>query len=176
MSSSAPNLFVSVTDSVVVVKVIGRASFTVSADFKNLVHKLVQKGYQRFILDLSECLVMDSTFLGVLAGVGLKLAGSAQNNGGSSIELFRPNQRVSELLDNLGVTHLFKFVNGTQSLPENVESMRPVMPEASREELSLTCLEAHRILMDINPDNVPRFKEVAKFLAEDLEKLHGQTS
>jgi len=174
MSSSAPNLFVSVADSVVLVKIRGRASFTISADFKNLIHGLIQKGYQRFILDLSECLVMDSTFLGVLAGVGLKLGASAKNNGGSSIELFRPNQRVSELLDNLGVAYLFKFVNGAPSLPEKVESMRPVVPEASREDLCQTCLEAHLTLMDINPDNVPKFKEVAKFLAEDLEKLQAQ--
>ena len=175
MSSSAPNLFVSVADSVVLVKVRGRASFTISADFKNLIHGLVQKGYQHFILDLSECLVMDSTFLGVLAGVGLKLAGSAKNNGSPGIELFRPNQRVAELLDNLGVAHLFKFVNGAPSLPEN-ESMRPVVPEASREEISQTCLDAHLTLMDINPANVPRFKEVTQFIAEDLEKLRAQKS
>ena len=98
------------------------------------------------------------------------------NNGSSSIELFRPNQRVSELLDNLGVAHLFKFVNAAQSLPEKVETMRPVVPEASREELCRTCLEAHLTLMDINPANVPKFKEVAKFLAEDLEKLQAQKS
>jgi anti-anti-sigma regulatory factor len=176
MSSSAPNLFVSVADSVVLVKISGRASFTISADFKNLIHGLVQKGYQRFILDLSDCLVMDSTFLGVLAGVGLKLAGCAKNNGSSGIELFQPNQRVAELLENLGVAYLFRFVNGAQSLPEKAELLRPVVPVASREELSRTCLEAHLTLMDINPDNVPRFKEVAKFLAEDLEKLQAQRS
>ena len=86
------------------------------------------------------------------------------------------NQRVSELLDNLGVAHLFKFVNGAQSLPEKVDSMRPVVPEASREELCRTCHEAHLTLMDINPANVPKFKEVAKFLADDLEKLQAQKS
>jgi hypothetical protein len=30
--------------------------------------------------------------------------------------------------------------------------------------------------MDINPANVPKFNEVAKFLAEDLEKLQAQKS
>jgi hypothetical protein len=30
--------------------------------------------------------------------------------------------------------------------------------------------------MDINPANVPKFKEVAKFLTEDLEKLQAQKS
>jgi hypothetical protein len=28
--------------------------------------------------------------------------------------------------------------------------------------------------MDINPANVPKFKEVAKFLAEDLRKLQDK--
>src|SRR5260221_3967474 len=116
MSSSAPNLFVSVADSVVLVKIRGRASFNISADFKNLIHGLVQKGYHRFILDLSECLVMDNTFLGVLAGIGLKLASDATNNGSATLELVRPQQRLAELLDNLGAAHLLKFVDGTQSL------------------------------------------------------------
>jgi hypothetical protein len=29
--------------------------------------------------------------------------------------------------------------------------------------------------MEINPDNVARFKEVARFLAEDLQKLKDRT-
>ncbi len=37
------------------------------------------------------------------------------------------------------------------------------------------CLEAHQTLMDINPENVTRFKDVTKFLAEDLEKLRGKS-
>ena len=40
-----------------------------------------------------------------------------------------------------------------------------------REEVQRTCLEAHETLMEINPNNVPRFKDVARFLAEDLKKM-----
>ena len=43
----------------------------------------------------------------------------------------------------------------------------------SRVEMSRNCLEAHEILMAINPDNIPKFKDVAKFLAEDLKKASG---
>jgi hypothetical protein len=41
----------------------------------------------------------------------------------------------------------------------------------TQEEVTRNCLEAHRTLMDIHPENVARFKDVAAFLAEDLKKL-----
>ena len=72
------------------VKIVGRANFTYGPDFKTLLAELVQKGYSRFIIDLSECVLMDSTFLGILAGFGLKMnqAGAPDNRG---IELLNPN-------------------------------------------------------------------------------------
>src|SRR5687767_6405837 len=107
MSVPAANLSVWVGEKVVVIKIAGRASFTSSVDFKTLVYGLRAKGHNRFILDLSECLLMDSTFLGVLAGMGLKF--NDQPNGEvASIELLQPNERISDLLENLGVVQLFK--------------------------------------------------------------------
>ena len=44
----------------------------------------------------------------------------------------------------------------------------------SREEVTRNCLEAHRKLMEISPANIPKFKEVAQFLAEDLKKLKSE--
>ena len=40
--------------------------------------------------------------------------------------------------------------------------------DAGKRELAEASLEAHRILMGINSENVPRFKDVTKFLEEDL--------
>ena len=53
-------------------KIVGRANFSSSIDFKSLVNQLQQKGYNYFVLELSECLLMDSTFLGVLARLGIE--------------------------------------------------------------------------------------------------------
>jgi 7,8-dihydropterin-6-yl-methyl-4-(beta-D-ribofuranosyl)aminobenzene 5'-phosphate synthase len=80
-----------------------------------------------------------------------------------------PNEPVYGLVGGL---HLFKMSQGEVTLPEKTEprdDMTPASP--SREEVTRTCLEAHRTLMDIHPDNVSRFKDVAAFLAEDLKKL-----
>ena len=46
-------------------------------------------------------------------------------------------------------------------------------PAPTKEEVTRNCLEAHRTLMNINPANIPKFKEVAQFMADDLKKLTG---
>ena len=44
-------------------------------------------------------------------------------------------------------------------------------PTPTREEVTRTCLEAHKLLMEIDPDNVSKFKEVTQFLANDLKRM-----
>ena len=39
--------------------------------------------------------------------------------------------------------------------------------------LAVRSLEAHDVLMRINPENVARFKEVGQFMAQELKKLKG---
>lgn len=177
MSTASAKLLVFASGHLACIKIAGRANFTSSLDFKTLIQELSEKAVNRFVLDLSECVLMDSTFLGVLAGFGLKMSASpnGQANGESKfIELLNPNARISELLENLGVLHLFKVVNcADNDLPKD-SSMAPVavpQTKASREEITRNCLEAHRTLMEIDPANVPKFKEVAQFLAEDLKKM-----
>jgi anti-anti-sigma factor len=153
------------------VKISGRADFNSSVDFKTLVNELRQKGYSFFVLDLSECLLMDSTFLGVLAGFGLSLNPDQKEQAASAVELLNPNDRITELLENLGVLHLFRVTRGSLAVPEGAQPCAHPPGNPTREELTRGCLEAHQTLMDINPANVSRFKDLAQFLAEDLKKL-----
>jgi anti-anti-sigma regulatory factor len=136
-----------------------------------LINELQQKGYLCYVIDLSECVLMDSTFLGVMAGFGLKMAQDAPAKDGAVIELFNPNPRISELLDNLGVLHLFKVFNGPLPVSPEMAAHVPAPAQApTSDELRRNCLEAHRVLMSVSPENVSKFKEVAQFLAEDLKK------
>ena len=156
--------------SFVCVKIVGRANFTYGPDFKSLLTGLAAKGYGHFIVDLSECVLMDSTFLGVLAGFGLKM-NQAVAPDQRGIELLNPNARVTELFENLGALHLFKIITGALQLPDDVKASSPEPANPTQEEITRTCLEAHRTLMTVNPDNVTRFKDVTQFLAEDLKAL-----
>src|SRR5262245_51112842 len=146
MSTPPAKMLVSVGEKCVCVKIAGRANFTSSIDFKTLLSELLQKQYTYFVLDLTDCVLMDSTFLGVLAGFGLRMHGPQPDRVERTLELFNPNVRIAELLENLGVLHLFKVVQGEVKLPEKTEPRDHNPASASREDITRTCLEAHNTL------------------------------
>jgi anti-anti-sigma regulatory factor len=174
MSAPSAKMMVSVGDRSAFVQINGRANFTSSVDFKSLLDQLLQKGFNCFILDLTQCVLMDSTFLGVLAGFGLKFNSPQPDKVDRGIQLFNPNSRIAELLENLGVLHLFKVVEGDCNAPDNAKEVQST--NASREQVTGTCLDAHKTLMNINPENVTRFKDVTAFLAEDLKRMKAAGS
>src|ERR1051326_6577535 len=147
MNTPSAKLLVLVGEKFSCIKIVGRANFNSSVDFKTLVSELRQKGYSYFVLDLSECLLMDSTFLGVLTGFGLKLRPDEKDCCDSGIELLNANARITDLLENLGVLHLFKLSSET-SKPVDQAEMRARTPlTPSKEEVTRACLEAHKTLM-----------------------------
>ena len=172
-----PVMSVAVVHPTAFVKIPGRANFATSIDFKTLVTELRQRGIRHFVLDLHECVTMDSTFLGVLAGLALRNAeGVETSNDGEKLllELLNPNARVADLLDNLGVVHLFTIHHQENPCTAIFEPVGNGQPELPKEEITRNCLEAHETLMRVNPSNIPKFKEVTLYLAEDLRKTSGQ--
>lgn len=175
MSSGTASLQVWVGDTVVCIKIAGRATFHISCDFKTLVLTLRQKGHSRFILDLTGCQLMDSTFLGVMAGLGSAFSAGRNGGGSPTMELLNPSGRILEMLDNLGISHFFCVVQEDAAAPANLTpfDLSSSPQAADKKTLSRTCLEAHRFLMEVNPANVPKFKDVTRFLEEDLKKMEG---
>ena len=158
------------------IRIEGRANCNASLEFKTLIRTLHDRGHRYFILDLEKCLLMDSTFLGVLAGLGQGFESLPQDAPKIRIELCNVSERICDLLDNLGVTHLFKIstLPPIQLQPANQTTLVP--GDTSRLELSRASLQAHQTLMDINPANIPKFKDVTLFLAEDLKRAESEES
>src|SRR5436190_2706465 len=176
MAKAPPVMSVAVVEHTAFVKIPGRANFTSSVDFKTLVTELRAQGVDHYVLDLGECVTMDSTFLGVLAGIALRHVDGKRHDDTEKLhsDLLNPNARIADLLDNLGVMNLFTISHQKTPCTAIFEPLNNNGPEPTREEMSQTCLEAHQLLMKINPDNIPKFKDVTQFLAEDLRKLKEQ--
>ncbi|MGP8201276.1 MAG: STAS domain-containing protein [Limisphaerales bacterium] len=172
MNQPPAKLMVAVYDRTVCVKVNGRADFTSSLDLKKLISELWQRGYSHFIFELCDCLSMDSTFLGLLSGIGLKLSGGKSVQLGAPLELLNPNPRIAETLENLGVTGLFAIRTCAEPASNKFEPLAKA-PNNTQMELTRTCLEAHETLMAIKPENIQKFKDVAQFLADDLKRLEA---
>ena len=154
-----------------VVRITGRANCLSSVLFKRVINGLIERGRGVFTLDLSGCQLMDSTFLGVLVGLNRTL-GQAGPDGGFS--LYKPTEPVRVLLDNLGILELFSTA---ESLGQAETAELLEVGEASdKTELTRTSLEAHRTLIDANPGNETKFKEVTRFLEEDLRRQEAAGS
>ena len=174
MSAPESKMLVLAGEKFACIKVVGRGDFTNSVEFTTLIRELRQKGLRYFVLDLSECSLLDSTFLGVLAGLGLQIAQGQGDHCDEGLELLNPNARIIELLECLGVFQLFKVKQGALAPQEQVQTLPHTPVKGNKEEVTRACLEAHQTLMNINPANVARFKDVTQFLAEDLKRVKPQ--
>ena len=72
--------------------------------------------------------------------------------------------------------NLFCVVQGKDPLSEKCRNVRQTGGGPGKVESTRTCLEAHQTLMNVNPANIPKFKDVTKFMAEDLKRLEAQKS
>src|SRR5271154_2064903 len=98
------------------IKVVGRGSFQNSGCLKAFYLQLLKEGVSRFVIDLGACSYLDSTFLGILLGLGLKL----RESGNSLLTILNASSRNLELLRNLGLDRLIKIAGG--NLPVELEN------------------------------------------------------
>lgn len=167
--SAAAELIVFRAPDFACVRVIGRANFACSPGFERAVNELIQIHPARLIMDLEQCQLMDSTFLGVLSSGAERFCQEVPDH--HCIELSNPNERVMGLIESLGVSSLFCRQTGELSLPEDVRAKRLDLQHTTKIQLKETSLAAHEQLMQVNPANKARFAELTRTLKEDLDKL-----
>ncbi|MES2569084.1 MAG: STAS domain-containing protein, partial [Verrucomicrobiota bacterium] len=76
--TTQPSILVGTTDRTVWVRVEGKGSFLNSTGLKEFAKEMINRGFREFVIDLKNCPVMDSTFMGTLAGIALNLRSLGQ--------------------------------------------------------------------------------------------------
>jgi anti-anti-sigma factor len=165
--NAAAAILVGVTSRVVHVKVEGKGSFQNSPALKEFSRKMLDRGFRNFVVDLNQCSVMDSTFMGTLAGIALRL----REFGNGRLLVRNANERNSDLLKNLGLNNLFEVepIVPVGRAENNVDAS-PLEPVRSieRSDQATCMIEAHEALVDADPENLARFKDVLEYLKQDL--------
>jgi anti-sigma B factor antagonist len=172
MNGTAANLSVMVGDQAACFKLAGRANFNISPEFKSLLQSLQARGVRRFILDLRECVLMDSTFVGMLARFRIDLPAVATDGTSARVELLGAGDRVDDMLDNLGVNALFGRLASEAEIPAGLSPLDLSCGSApSPEALLKTSLQAHQTLMSLSDENQKKFAGVENCLLEDLKNI-----
>src|SRR5438876_5514060 len=101
------------------VKVEGKGSFLNSGNLKEFAREMLDRGYREFVVDLADCAMMDSTFMGTMASIALRL----KEIGHGHLHIVHCGNRSQELLSGLGLDQIFDIhANGARA-PE-CESLR----------------------------------------------------
>jgi anti-sigma B factor antagonist len=148
------------------VKVAGKGSFLNSGNLKEFACEMIQRGYREFIVDLNECATMDSTFMGTLAGVALRL----KELGRGHLRVVHCPPRSHELLSGLGLDQIFAIQSNGSQAPtcQLLKPSEPASPEEQKSEQKKDMLDAHEALCQAAPENLLRFKDVLDYLKQDL--------
>ncbi len=157
------------------VKVEGTGTFLNSAGIKDFAKEMIQRGHREFVIDLERCPVMDSTFMGTLAGIALRL----KEIGQGKLHVVQLNPRNSGLLKSLGLDQLFGMETpglALENVPEKPVVAAPTAvgneskDEGGKEATARVMLEAHEALVEASSGNLSKFKDVLDFLKQDLQQ------
>src|SRR6059036_4012931 len=105
---------VGVSGPTVWVKVAGKGSFLNSGNLKEFAREMLDRGYREFVVDLAHCAMIDSTFMGTMASVALRLKELGQGH----LHVVRCGNRSRELLSGLGLDQIFEIRSNGAVAPE----------------------------------------------------------
>ena len=149
------------------VKVDGKGSFLNSDDLKEFAWEMLSRGYREFVVDLADCATMDSTFMGTMARLALRL----RELGHGHLHIVHCGSRNEQLLSGLGLDRIFDIDANGDSPPDCSPLEQTLVarsPEERKKTQARTMLEAHEALCEAAPENTLRFKDVLDFLRQEL--------
>lgn len=150
---------------VVIFKVAGRGTMRNSPPLEKLaLTALNEGGANKIIIDLEDCLYMDSTFMGSLVGINSALL----KKGDQRLIIANADDRNKRLLDNLGLSRIMDLRNDLGKFEAEWELAvnEPLEPKL----LAKHILAAHDYLGKIDAKNRARFSEVKRLLLESLSQ------
>jgi anti-sigma B factor antagonist len=165
--TSKPVYLVDAYSDPVVIRIEGRASFLNSACLRDFMGQMLKSGKTRFVIDFLRCTSMDSTFLGVLAGIALQLRKVTPRG---NLVLTRLGPRNLELIRNLGL-HKLLAIDGYEG-GANFEACDTALECGERGELenARLVLEAHENLVSADEANRGKFQDVLIFMKNRVEQ------
>jgi len=158
MSEEAPVFLVNPYVDPVVIRINGRANYLNSGPLREFFAMLSGQGRKRILVDFRNCISVDSTFLGIVAGAALELA-EMEPPGEMMLAAMSP--RNLELVRNLGLHRLSRIVDDAPA-PDCDEALSKDRME--KDERVRMILDAHSKLIKCDEANAERFQDVITFM------------
>ncbi len=159
-----PTFLVSAYSDPVVVRINGKANYLNCNTFREFIETMLHSGKQHIVLDFEQCTGMDSTFLGILAGIALELR--EQTPAGMLI-ICHLSERNHALICNLGLDNLLTIGEDLPDSPAAETEFSALKNVAVSDAKNM--LEAHQNLVQADTENAAKFQDVIAFLKNQVE-------
>jgi anti-anti-sigma regulatory factor len=177
MNQDSHGIFVARDERGAFVRVNGRGTFQNAQSLREFGVEALNQGCPAISFDLADCQGMDSTFLGVLAGFGLKLRALGRKD---ALYLYNTGGRNFECCQTLGLDRLARLEagppNASETQPPPASQFRKladsdVSGSAKRDKSATAAmmLEAHEDLCECDQGNEAKFNDVKRLLRTQVE-------
>jgi len=142
-----------------VIRLVGDVRLTLCATIDEYIQDMLENpGFTSVWVDLCDAEGIDSTTLGLLAKLALKV----KEKFGFTPAIYSCDPSINRLLNSMDFQRLFELHEEACSQPEDIQEIPAVA--GSEEEVREKVIEAHRVLMDMSDENRARFKDLMTVL------------
>jgi len=158
-------VYTSLIGDTVWIRIVGKGTFQNSHPIKQWAIEKIESGCRHIFIDLSECNSMDSTFMGIVTGLSIRMKGL----GREPVTLANISPHNIRLLETLGLN---KYLNLKEKYDIDNSLPWEKLPIEPLDKMAITrhMLEAHEKLIETGGVAGEQFKNVHKLLKEDLER------
>lgn len=165
MNKSAEDFLEGATQGATIwIRVVGRGSFKLSSTLKTFVGTAVQRGFRQVLMDMQDCTGMDSTFMGVMAGLALLLQPQQ-----GTVGLVNLSDKNRASLTTLGLSSLLRLHD---TIPTDIPrpTMQRLEPSLDMAHTAANILAAHETLITAAPENQPKFQNLITELRDEIQR------
>lgn len=163
----ADRILVAVERGTAHIRILGRGTLKMGPAFREFLSAAEGQEIAAAAVDLSECETLDSTFLGILAGLAMRL-----RRRGGAVRVAGLSPKTLGLFRTLGLDQLvIASDEGAGAGPSR--SLVALDRAAATRQADETILEAHEDLVAASADNLPRFRDVIEFMRDSVARRQG---
>lgn len=142
-----------------ILKLMGDVRLTLCSTLNAYIQSVVDAdAAEAVVVDVSEAEQLDSTTLGMLAKLSVKVR--ERWNIPTTLVSQRPD--VTRILESMGFGQVFVLIDQTHGIPPVLDEV-PVL-QTSEAQMRDQILEAHKTLMNMNASNREKFRELVEML------------
>jgi anti-anti-sigma factor len=159
---SAGKILVSDNEGNYLLKLIGDVRVTLCGSLNRHMETIFgSQDVKKVIVDMLEAEGLDSTTLGLMAKLGMH----CRKEYGINVQVFCQNPSILRTLDCMGFEEIFDIIQEVPTIDAELHSIESVNSEV--DEIRRQVVEAHKLLMQLNPENSKEFTDLIRALESD---------